>query len=189
MSDQGRRRRDPERRKQEIVAAAAELVTEVGTAALSHRKVAARAGVPLGSTTQYFATLDDLRAAALDHLSRDIAEYVEQVALAMADAGDPVRVMARGLHDYLSNPHLVRADTMLTASATLDPRLRPLTDRWFEGLADVLTPELGTSAADNVVMLISGATWQAALTGQAPPAETLERGLRSLFDIDRRDAR
>jgi DNA-binding transcriptional regulator YbjK len=187
MPEDGRRRRDPERRRQEIVAAAAELVTELGTAALSHRKVAARAGVPLGSTTQYFATLDDLRAAALEHLSRDIESYVEQVALAMADAGDPVGVLAQGLHDYLSDSQLVRADAMLTASATLDPRLRPLTDRWFEGLAKVLTPEVGVSAADNVVMLISGATWQAALTGQAPSVETLDRGLRSLFHLDRGD--
>jgi DNA-binding transcriptional regulator YbjK len=187
MTEDGRRRRDPERRRQEIVTAAAELVTEVGTAALSHRKVAARADVPLGSTTQYFATLDDLRAAALEHLSRDIETYVEQVALAMADAMDPVGVLADGLHDYLSDPQLVRADTMLTASATLDPKLRPLTDRWFEGLAKVLTPGVGASAADNVVMLISGATWQAALTGQAPPVETLERGLRSLFALDRGD--
>jgi DNA-binding transcriptional regulator YbjK len=187
MTEDGRRRRDPERRRREIVTAAAELVIEVGTAGLSHRKVAARADVPLGSTTQYFATLDDLRAAALEHLSRDIETYVEQVALAMADAGDPVGVLVQGLHDYLSDPHLVRADTMLTASATLDPSLRPLTDRWFEGLTKVLTPEVGVGAADNVVMLISGATWQAALTGQAPPVETLERGFRSLFNLDRGD--
>jgi DNA-binding transcriptional regulator YbjK len=183
----GRRRRDPERRRQEIVSAAAALVTEVGTAALSHRKVAARAAVPLGSTTQYFATLDDLRNAALEHLSRDIEEYVSQMALAMTDASDRVKVMAQGLHDYLSDPHLVRADTMLSASAVLDPRLRPLTDRWFEGLLKVLAPELGTRAADNVVMLISGATWQAALTGQAPSVETLEHGLRTLFQVDAKD--
>jgi DNA-binding transcriptional regulator YbjK len=186
LNEDGRRIRDPERRKQEIVTAAAELVTELGTAGLSHRKVADRAGVPLGSTTQYFATLDDLRAAALEHLSRDIDEYVAQVALAMADATDRVGVMARGLHDYLSDSHLVRADAMLSASAVLEPRLRPLTDGWFEGLAKVLTPELGTSAAESVVMFISGATWQAALTGQAPSVETLERCLRSLFDIDQK---
>ncbi|NYE35360.1 DNA-binding transcriptional regulator YbjK [Nocardioides cavernae] len=189
MVEDGRRRRDPERRRQEIVTAAAELVTEVGTAGLSHRKVAYRAEVPLGSTTQYFATLDDLRAAALEHLSRDIEAYVEQMALAMEDAADPVGVMAQGLHDYLADPHLVRADTMLTASAVLDPRLRPLTDRWFEGLAKVLTPSLGTSAADSVVMFIGGATWQAALTGEAPPVDTLRRGLAALFELDRKDPR
>ena len=60
MSDGTRRRRDPEARRREIVTAAAELIVEIGVDALTHRKVAARAGVPLGSTTQYFATLDDL---------------------------------------------------------------------------------------------------------------------------------
>jgi DNA-binding transcriptional regulator YbjK len=188
MVENGRRRRDPARRRQEIVVAAAELVTEVGTAGLSHRKVAARAGVPLGSTTQYFATLDDLRAAALEHLSRDIDEYVGAVALAMADATDPVGVMAQGLHEYLSDPRLVRADTMLTATATLDPTLRGLTDRWFKGLAELLTSALGAGTAECVVMLISGATWQAALTGESPSVETLQRGLKALFDLDRKDA-
>lgn len=90
MSKDAERRRDPARRRRESVVEAAELVPEFGSAGLSHRKVAAGAGVPLGPTTQ---------------------------------------------------------------------------------------PS------------ISGATWQAALTGEAPSVVTLQRGLTSLFDLDREHGR
>ena len=66
-----RRRRDPEERRRTIVEAAATLITEAGSEGLTHRLVAKRAGVPLGSTTQYFATLDDLREAALARLQEE----------------------------------------------------------------------------------------------------------------------
>lgn len=59
--------RGQERRAQ-IVDAAAAYALRHGVAALAHRAVAAEAGVPLGSTTYYFATLGELRAAAVDRL-------------------------------------------------------------------------------------------------------------------------
>ena len=54
-------RRDPEGRRRAIIEAAAELIVEGGAASLTHRAFAARAGVSLGSTTQYFGSLDELR--------------------------------------------------------------------------------------------------------------------------------
>lgn len=41
---------------------------EHGISALSHRQAAAAANVPLGSTTYYFASLGELRAAAVERL-------------------------------------------------------------------------------------------------------------------------
>ncbi|MFP5020881.1 TetR/AcrR family transcriptional regulator [Pseudonocardia phyllosphaerae] len=57
-----------ERRRAQLVAAAADLLEENGFDAVRHRAVAERAGVPLAATTYYFSSLDDLVAAALDHL-------------------------------------------------------------------------------------------------------------------------
>ncbi|MGW1681401.1 TetR/AcrR family transcriptional regulator [Saccharopolyspora sp. NPDC002376] len=59
-----------ERRRQALVAAAAELLAEGGFEAVRHRAVAERAGLPLASTTYYFSSLDDLVAAAVEHESR-----------------------------------------------------------------------------------------------------------------------
>ncbi|WP_347353038.1 TetR family transcriptional regulator C-terminal domain-containing protein [Intrasporangium sp.] len=53
-------------RRERIVTAALEVIGAGGMAGLTHRAVAAQAKVPLGSTTYYFATLDDLLEAAVD---------------------------------------------------------------------------------------------------------------------------
>ncbi len=121
-----RRRRDPEERRRTIVEAAATLITEVGSEGLTHRLVAKRAGVPLGSTTQYFATLDDLREAALARLADDIDSGLAEVAETLAEHGPAAAVFAETLHDYLSDERLIRADLALVSAAVLDPALRPL---------------------------------------------------------------
>lgn len=51
-------------RRDAIVRAAADLILHDGPGAVTHRAVAARAGVPLAATTYYFTGLDDLVAAA-----------------------------------------------------------------------------------------------------------------------------
>ncbi|TQF74301.1 TetR family transcriptional regulator [Rhodococcus spelaei] len=55
-----------ERRRFALVQAAADLLTEGGFDAVRHRAVAARANLPLASTTYYFESLDDLNAAAVE---------------------------------------------------------------------------------------------------------------------------
>ncbi|MFC8043478.1 TetR/AcrR family transcriptional regulator [Nocardia sp. NPDC057353] len=55
-----------ERRRQALVAAAAELLLEGGFEAVRHRSVATRADLPLASTTYYFESLEDLIARAVE---------------------------------------------------------------------------------------------------------------------------
>ncbi|WP_137723281.1 TetR/AcrR family transcriptional regulator [Prescottella subtropica] len=55
-----------ERRRRALAAAAADLLVEGGFDAVSHRAVAARARLPLASTTYYFGSLDELVAVAVE---------------------------------------------------------------------------------------------------------------------------
>jgi len=55
-----------ERRRHELVTAAADLLRTGGFDAVRHRAVAERAGLPLASTTYYFASLEDLVTAAVE---------------------------------------------------------------------------------------------------------------------------
>src|SRR5690606_15207471 len=124
MTDQPRRRRDPVARRAAIVTAAAELITEVGVDAITHRMVAARADVPLGATTQYFTGLDELRSAALQAL----AEHVEaQIAAAResVDSTSP-RALAAFIHGALRDAHAVKAESAVVTAAVHDPVLREL---------------------------------------------------------------
>jgi len=64
------RRNDPARR-QHIIDATLVVVADHGTAATTHRRIAAAAQVPLGSVTYYFATLQDLLTAAFLQLAAE----------------------------------------------------------------------------------------------------------------------
>jgi DNA-binding transcriptional regulator YbjK len=58
-----------QRRRLAILEAALRLIGREGRQALTHRAVAAEAGVPLGATTYYFSSRDDLLAQALEHVA------------------------------------------------------------------------------------------------------------------------
>ena len=77
-----------ERRRDELIAAAAELLGSGGFDAVRHRAVAEQAGLPLASTTYYFSSLDELVTAAVERHGRDgLAEGYARLA---ALPGDPV---------------------------------------------------------------------------------------------------
>jgi DNA-binding transcriptional regulator YbjK len=76
-----------ERRRQALVAAAAELLRTGGFDAVRHRSVAEKAGLPLASTTYYFASLDALVTAAVERTCRDeLAEVRAALDALPADA-------------------------------------------------------------------------------------------------------
>lgn len=68
-----------QRRRAEIVAAAAEIVVTAGPGAVSHRGVAHRAGVSLSATTYYFESLQELLGEAGALLISRWAEHAEAV--------------------------------------------------------------------------------------------------------------
>ncbi len=58
-------RASAQRRREALLDAAAELAAEVGAGAVTHRAVAARAGVPLSTTSYFFSSIDELVSEAL----------------------------------------------------------------------------------------------------------------------------
>lgn len=58
-------RASAQRRRAALLAAAAELSAEIGAGAVTHRAVAARAGVPLSTTSYFFSSIDELVTEAL----------------------------------------------------------------------------------------------------------------------------
>lgn len=175
-----RRRRNPEERRRIIVEAAATLITEVGSDGLTHRLVAKRAGVPLGSTTQYFATLDDLREAALARLADDIDSGLADVAETLGEHGPSAAVFAEALHDYVSDERLVRADLALVSAAVIDPALRPLAVRWPDGLVEMLVPHVGPTAARAIAAYTDGVAMHALLYGSPLSLDDLTATLTAL---------
>ena len=65
-------------RRELILEAALRLIGRSGRGSVTHRAVAEEAGVPLGSTTYYFDSRDDLLGQALEHVAaREVERYRE----------------------------------------------------------------------------------------------------------------
>ncbi|WP_309128902.1 TetR family transcriptional regulator [Microbacterium sp.] len=176
-----RRRRDPEARRREIVTAAAELIVEVGVDALTHRMIAARAGVPLGATTQYFATLDDLRADGLRHLAVEVEARIDGVRAALAERGATPAVLTELIVQGLADARAMEADRAVVTAAIDDPQLRELARRWSTQLSAFLAEEHGAERASAAAVFIDGVLWHSRIHDEPLPPELIEHALAAIL--------
>ncbi|GAB10240.1 putative TetR family transcriptional regulator [Gordonia araii NBRC 100433] len=172
--------RNPEDRRQRIVEAAAELLTE-GGGRLTHRLVAQRADVPLGSTTYYFATLDDLVEQALQHLAVQTDAELDEVAQALADSDGSPEAIAALMHEHLQDADRVRTETTLYAAGIERPELREISRRWFKGLVAVLSEFVDTETAQLMAVFADGVTLHASLHDEPIDRAAIERVTRLLL--------
>ena len=182
-----------ERRRQELVTAAAELLRSGGFEAIRHRAVAERAGLPLAATTYYFDSLDDLVTAAVERTSRDeLAEGRRQLdqLTTVPDAGPAELVL-----DLLLGPEsrdgglhavLLRYERLVGAGRR--PFLAPLM-RELRGELDALLTEIlvrlgrpqDPMALRDLVSLVDGAVISALIEADPDPrAAAREVLLRTL---------
>src|SRR5690606_29778322 len=157
---------DPEGRRQAIVLATAELITEVGVDAVTHRMIAARAEVPLGATTQYFETLDDLRDAALQLLVAHVDEQMQATRERLTAEGPSARTLAALLHTALVDAPSMKADRAVVTAAVHDPRLREMARSWSAQLVELLAPAHGRERATAAAVFIDGLLWHTQLNDE-----------------------
>lgn len=182
MAETARRRRDPEARRLAIVTAAAELITEIGVDAITHRLVAARAEVPLGATTQYFATLDDLRAAALQLLVEHVDAQMAVVRDTLATQGVSPATLAGLLHANLGDSRALQADRAVVTAAVHDPRLRALARHWSDALVTSLVPTYGEERSRAAAVFVDGTLWHTQIHEQPLPLTTLQHALAAILE-------
>ena len=182
----GRYTRGAERRSL-LIAAAADLLLEQGLTALSHRAVAARAGLPLASTTYYFTSADDLRDEALQHIAQGWATRASAVVDALPAHLDRVHA-ARAVAsivgaDAPSEQLLVMYERYLEAGR--HARLRPVVAAWNAQLKELVQQVLlradvpvEDDRAGLVLAVVDGVAVAALAEGKPPEAavgEALDR--------------
>lgn len=188
MSEGTRRRRDPEARRREIISAAAELIIEVGVDAVTHRKVAARAGVPLGATTQYFATLDDLREAALSALAAEIQARIEDTRRAVAAEGATPAGIARLVRQALDDARAVQTDRAVVTAAVHDPRVRAFAKQWSDEVVGFMSPVHGVERARAAAVFIDGVLWHSQIHDEPLDEELIRDALAGILTPGRASA-
>jgi DNA-binding transcriptional regulator YbjK len=122
-----------EARRTAILDAALHLVARGGPRAVTHRAVAAEAGVPLAATTYYFASRDDLIGQALLLcVERDVARLADRPITDLLDA------------DLDADRDLLVASFEVWLEAARNPALRPIARRStaaYVAAAQRLVPE------------------------------------------------
>lgn len=114
------------------------MVERDGLAGLTHRAVAAEAGVPLASASYHFAGIDDLAQAALRRANDALVEAV---------AADGRPASPEGLAELLAedvarHPGRLVAEYELYLLALRRPELRPEALAWLDVVADRYAPGL-----------------------------------------------
>ncbi|MDA0563886.1 TetR family transcriptional regulator [Streptomonospora sp. S1-112] len=179
-----RARRDPSGRRRAIVEAAAELIAEQGAVDLTHRRVAARAGVPLGATTYYFSSLEELSTEALRLLARRQDEELADIRRTLDADPDPDALIGQ-LHEYLCDTAQVHADMALYVAGARDPALRPLALSWFDDLVDILSAHTDPASARAIAVFLDGATVHAVLHDEPLDRAALRHAVAPFFPSPR----
>ncbi|MBM9506233.1 TetR/AcrR family transcriptional regulator [Actinacidiphila acididurans] len=165
------RRHDPERRTRILDAALDVLVTD-GAAGITHRKVAARADVPLGSVTYHFASLAELQAEAFGwYVERRTAEF-EGLFTGVEAREDLVEVLVELVRGGPSRRRSAVLGFELHLAALRDPALRALTQRWTRDSRAVLARFTGPEVAASLDALLEGLIMHALLAADPEPRET-----------------
>jgi TetR/AcrR family transcriptional regulator, regulator of biofilm formation and stress response len=125
-----------------LLDAAVRVIGRGGIAAVDHRAVAAEAGVPLGSTTYYFDSKDDMVARALEHVADREAERLrsesEGGALEVGTDLLPERLADIVIHAWAGDRVTLLAQYELYLESARRPDLRPAAERWDAAYRDLL---------------------------------------------------
>jgi TetR/AcrR family transcriptional regulator, regulator of biofilm formation and stress response len=122
-------------RREQILEATLRVIGRSGRSAVTHRAVAEEAGVPLGSTTYYFESRDDLLRQALEHVAASEVERYAELGAQLRKVKSP-RKLADRLIDELVSAAQDRiayiAEYELWLEAGRRPELREAAQNWCD---------------------------------------------------------
>jgi DNA-binding transcriptional regulator YbjK len=177
-----------ERKRRAILDAVLRVVAAGGVDAVTHRRVAAEAGVPLGSTTYYFASRDDLLREAFRRHAGAVHGSLDALAerASLRTASDVVRFLVELVRREMAQPAQVLVEYELIVRAARDPGLAREVRAYERSLAARLAETLerldvasSLEAARTLIALVRGFELEI-LTRPAAELAELERRLQTV---------
>ena len=154
-------------RREEILEATLRVIGRSGREAVTHRAVAEEAGVPLGSTTYYFDSRDDLLGQALEHVARIETERHVELGRELRTARTP-----RQLADML-------LDQLIAEIEDRDAYIAEY-ELWLEAGRRPDLREAATSWCDAVQLAVAGAMEKLGSTDPAADASLVVAAIDGL---------
>jgi len=175
-------------RREALLEATLQIVADTGADAVTHRRVAEVAQLPLASTTYYFESKEQLLTAALELAAERDVERLREVADSLLartpDPSDAVEaIMPSKDEDPTAGRRSLIASYTLLLEAARRPALRELAQRWSDAYVTTVSELLERAgspqpAADAELLLgaADGLLISHVSTGKpADPAPQLER--------------
>jgi DNA-binding transcriptional regulator YbjK len=140
-------------RREALLQAVLKIVADVGADAVTHRRVAEVAGLPLASTTYWFDSKEHLLTAALELAAeRDMARLQEFLAEGLDSAADPLGLAVAAILDPLDESQQASRGSLVATYALLleaarRPALRAVARRWTAAYLDALGHLLGLAGS------------------------------------------
>ncbi len=140
-------------RREALLDAVLRIVAEEGVDAVTHRRVADVAGLPLASTTYWFDSKEHLLTAALERAAdRDIERLRAFVGETPERAPDPLGLAVDAVIDPTEHAGQTSRGWLLATYALLleaarRPALREVTKRWTEAYLEALPPLLAAAGS------------------------------------------
>src|SRR3954453_17167500 len=139
----GRRDRRGELRRGELLEAAIHLIGAHGLDAVTHRAVAAEAGVPAASTSYYFRSKDELIDEALAALATREIELLRRRREALGDRAADLEETTEALSAWIEEqvddaaPRAMLPQYQLQLEAARRPAAREILAAWKDGTDDL----------------------------------------------------
>lgn len=182
-----------ERRRQALVAAAAQLLAEGGFDAIRHRAVAEQAGLPLASTTYYFSSLDELVRAAVEHEARqeltDGRNRLDELGSTRLDTSAAIELvldMLLGMRSRNGGVEavLLRYERLVGSPRRpyLAPLMRELSGQLHELLAEIFRrngTDIGRERLLELIALVDGTVVNALIESNPDPRAAARRMLHA----------
>ena len=164
------RRAKGARRRRALLDATVRLVGAVGIDGLTQRAVAAEAGVPPSAVLYYYASVDELVAAAL----RDCNDHHLANLAAATRAEHPLEALAVFLAGCADRDKVrTAAETELWLLAARRPELRGELARWEHGLSDLAAALAPDEVTARALALVVDGIYVAVATDAAPSREEI----------------
>ena len=168
-------------RRDALLDAVIRIVADIGADAVTHRKVAETADLPLASTTYWFESKEQLLTAALERAADgDILRLKAFVSGAGDGVADPIALAVDAILDPIDDPgQATRCSLLATYALLLEaarrPVLRAVTRRWTDAYLETLGELLGLAGshdpeADAALLLAAadGLLVEQLATGEVP---------------------
>lgn len=154
---------DPQRRER-ILTATLNHIADEGVAGVSHRKIAARAGVPLGSMTYHFKGIDELLREAFTRFADHVAAIFEERLNAAKSPEQAREAVTDLIHELSDGPQqdLILTHELYTLAAR-HPEYRELTRKWMLRSRQLLERHFDAETARQLDALIEGLALHRAL--------------------------